>query len=275
MDIFGGLGSLASGVLNFFGQRDANAKNAAIARDTNAQNWANSQYMASNSIQLRKADAEKAGIHPLYAMGAPTMSFAPATVGAPQQNAMSGLASGLRDMGQDVSRAATAVQSPGQKVASVMSAQQAASNTLDLENKRINNEILKLRLIQMSQPGTPPGVPFQVPEETKVEKNPALMLGGRRWGQTSDTSPMKPFEDRYGDEGPVASMLPLYILDQDMQKNFGSAQTWPAQIGRWAMKQITDEIFEEGRNAKSFLSQYWNKNHPLPLRPTYRPTRLP
>lgn len=52
---------------------------------------------AKNSIQWRVADAEKAGVHPLYAIGAPGIQIAPTQVGS--------LGNAVSQMGQDLSRA--------------------------------------------------------------------------------------------------------------------------------------------------------------------------
>lgn len=231
MDLLGGIATLGSGLLNFFGGQNATDKNIAAQQQINDANWNHSLYMAQNSIQMKKADAEAAGISPLYAMGAPTMSFAPAQVGAMgnQPNALAPLATTMRDLGQDLSRPAAATNSPVNKLAGVQAAQQTVGNTLDLENKKLNNEILKARLATLTQPGTPPGQPFVVPENNKTEQRPPLMLGGYRWDTNPNTSPMKAYEDQYGDEGPVASLLPLWHFGNDLAYNaFGKPGQQPS-----------------------------------------------
>lgn len=272
-------GNLLGGVLSFFGQRDANAQNQALARDTNAQNWANSQYMASNSIQLRKADAEKAGIHPLYAMGAPTMSFAPAQVGAPAVNPMSGLASSLRESGQDISRAAIATADPAAKVGIAASAQQTAAGGLQLENMKLQNDLLKIRIQNAMQPGTPPGIPgalttntFDVPENKKLEERPPLMFGGYRIPTHPGTSPQKAFADQYGDEGPVSWLTSLGIAANDLFYNAGGYKRPSSHSDMnpnyGTMPAAARRLFAES------IGRYF-QHRDLPSRPSYRPTRLP
>lgn len=236
--------TVGSSLLNFFGGQSAQDKAIEAQQAINAQNWEHSLYMANNSVQMKKADAEKAGISPLYAMGAPTMSFAPAQVGASgtPYNAMAPLAKGMHDLGQDVSRASSAPDTTQSKVAGVLTAQQTASNALDLESKSLQNQILKSRLALLTQPGTPPGQPFVVPENSKIEQRPPLMFGGTRWDTNPNTSPMKAWEDQYGDEGPVASMLPIGILANDMLHNMRPSDRTaarpdfskvPATVSRW------------------------------------------
>lgn len=69
----------------------------------NAQNIANQNIalqkeFAQSGIQWKVEDAKKAGIHPLFALGANTHSFSPVSVGSNYQGAFS-------DMGADISRA--------------------------------------------------------------------------------------------------------------------------------------------------------------------------
>jgi hypothetical protein len=64
------LDSIISGAFGLIGANKSAKSNKAI----NNQNIANSREFAQNSIQWKVEDAKKAGIHPLYALGSPTMS---------------------------------------------------------------------------------------------------------------------------------------------------------------------------------------------------------
>lgn len=206
--------SLLGGFLNRDAQKDANAANAAAAE----RNIALQREFAQNSIQWKAADAEKAGIHPVFAMGASPTSFSPVTVGAAAET---GMGNALAGMGQDISRSVAAYRSPGEKVSAVMTAQQTASNALDLENKKLNNDLLRARIVQITAPGVPPGLPdFPVGESTKAAERPPLMMAGSRWATNPDTSPMKAWEDQYGDEGPVSWLLPPVIAARDAAYNY-------------------------------------------------------
>lgn len=253
MSIFG---SLISGGANLIGGllgRDTqNATNDIAVRQA-AQNRRDQYDFAQNAIQWKVADAEKAGIHPLYALGANPTSFNPVSVGLSSENH---LGRGLSAMGQDISRAVAAPRSPADKVNGVAVAQQTQSNALSIENQQIQNQILRVRLALMTQPGTPPGVPFEVPEKNKPEERPPLMIGGRRWDTNPDTSPMKAWEDQYGDEGPVSWSMPIAIGWNDLKQNFGHPNTWPAQIGRWGANAVWNDAKTEYGNARRFVRRH-------------------
>lgn len=200
--------SALGGFLGRQQQQEQADKNIALQRE-----------FAQNGIQWKVADATKAGIHPLYALGASTTSFSPVSVGG------SPMGDALTSMGQNVTRAASAYTSAQERqAAAVSNGQQIASNSLDLEAKKLQIEILKSRLATMSQPGTPPPVadqpvPFPVTENPKPEQRPPLMFLGSRWMTNPNTSPMKAWEDQYGDEGPASWILPPIIGANDMLHN--------------------------------------------------------
>lgn len=263
--LIGAGASLLGGFLNRDAQKDANATNAAMA----AQNIALQKEFAQNAIQWKAADAEKAGIHPVFAMGAGTTSFSPVSVGA---TAETGLGSGIQSMGQDLSRAVSAYRSPGEKVGGALLAQQTAGNALDLETKSLNNQLLRAKLAQMTQPGTPPGLPFEVTENPKPEQRPPLMIGGNRWLTNPNTSPMKAWEDQYGDEGPASWLLPPVIAANDALYNVRRKY-----LGVETADQARDVLGTGFGSATAALSRYYqaakhayfNKGTTLPVRPSY------
>lgn len=136
--------SLAGGFLGRSAQKSANSTNAAIA----AENAALQREFAQNGIQWKVADAQKAGIHPLYALGASTHSFSPVSVGAIPE---SGLAAGLADAGQNIGRAIDATRSNKDKAA-------ARISELSVERGELENQLLREQIRNMrSQTG--PGLP--------------------------------------------------------------------------------------------------------------------
>lgn len=220
---------LLSGFLNRDAQKDANATAAANAAATNAanerineRNIALQKEFAQNAVQWKAKDAANAGIHPIFAMGGSTTSFSPVALGAvsPGVTPTTGLGDAVGAMGSDISRAVSAYRSPGEKVAAVVQAQNVAGNALDLETKKLNNDLLRARIQQITQPGVPPGLPdFPVPEASKAAERPPLMFGGSRWLTNPNTSPMKAWEDQYGDEGLVSWLLPPVIAANDAAYN--------------------------------------------------------
>lgn len=221
--------NLLGGFLGRSHQDEQFERNAALQRE-----------FAQSGIQWKVADAKKAGIHPLYAMGAPSISPAVSVQSDP-------LASSLSSMGQDISRSMVATQSSGTRdeMFSKTMAELQLKN-LELRNNYVAAQIAKL---QGGQVGPPlPTGDFNVPENPKPEQRPPLMAGGTRWNTNPNTSPMKAWEDQYGDEGPVASTLPLFILWNDMKKNPNHPMhpnNWGSSAWRWI-----DAAAEEHINRK-------------------------
>jgi len=113
------------------------------------QNIKLQKQFAQQGIQWKVADAKKAGIHPLYALGAQTHSFAPVQTGG----------GNFSQMGQSVGRAIDAYRTNGERLDGFTK----ASQSLQLENQKLNNDLLKQQLASnqatINQPGTPPAVP--------------------------------------------------------------------------------------------------------------------
>lgn len=107
------------------------------------------KQFAQNGIQWKVADAKKAGIHPLYALGAQTHSFAPVQAGG----------SGFSEMGQSVGRAIDAYRDRGERLDGFTK----ASQSLQLENGKLQNDLLRQQLASnqatLNQAGNPPPVP--------------------------------------------------------------------------------------------------------------------
>lgn len=247
---------LLGGFLGKSSQDEANQ----IAQQNAERNIALQREFAQNAIQWKTADAKAAGIHPLYALGASTTSFSPVSVGVSGANP---LASALGDMGQDIGRAAGAYRSDkAGAISGIAARQQVMSNELDLDNKRLNNLLLKQKLAAATAPGTPPGVPFVVPEKNKPEERPPLMIGGNRWDTSSGTSPMKAWEDQYGDDGPASWVLPWIIAAEDFKQNYGQPATWPRQVIAGARNAVKRDLATEWHNAKA-----WTRRNIPPFDP--------
>jgi len=158
--IIGGIGSLVGVWLGNQSQEKineqkdestmwANRQNAALARQTNRQqmsihrqNMAAQKEYAKSGIRWRVHDANKAGIHPLFALGAQTTSFAPQSVGLdtptmqPSHSVSGGGDwAGLAEAGQNLGRAITATNSAqGQMEAMQLSLAQAQVTGAHLDN---------------------------------------------------------------------------------------------------------------------------------------------
>lgn len=151
--LIGALGSLGG---SLFGANAAEAGGRMSARATLKANRKNIKYQklfAQKGIQWRAADARKAGIHPLAALGAQTTSFSPSVLGATQ--AGEGVAQAGNIMGQGLSRAAAAFGDIDDRNAAYTQKLQA----LQLENAQLNNTKLASEIAMINQPGSPPASP--------------------------------------------------------------------------------------------------------------------
>lgn len=141
--------------VNLQSVQETNAANAAI----NAQNNALQREFATMGIQWRAQDAQKAGIHPLAALGAQTHSFAPNSIGmvagqvTPYDPAPSFAAAG-----QDIGRAIDATRSRQDQAAAMMK----TAAELQLQKMGLENELLASQIAKVKQPGNGPGIPAAV-----------------------------------------------------------------------------------------------------------------
>ena len=123
---------------------------------------------AQKGLQWRIADAKKAGIHPLAAIGASTHSAAPAMVGG---SPMIHEGDSMSAMGQDIGRA----------IASHTTNHQRKMMDLQLENAKMDNEFKQMELVSARRrlsgqvgPGIPDDVinkPAEVTSHAKGRRN--------------------------------------------------------------------------------------------------------
>lgn len=185
-------GSLAGGLMGMFGAKSAAKKQA---------------KMAKSAIQMRVKDANKAGIHPLYALGANVSTPAPINVGAP-------LGEALSDMGQNVGRAMAATASNETRSGAIAK--------LTIENMGLQNDLLRSQIAKLNSAQLGPGMPgtsVPVIPETPSSGRPFLSLGGSRIATDPSTSSMRDWEDRYGEEGLAAWLMPLIVGGADVKEN--------------------------------------------------------
>jgi len=126
-------GAAVSGLLGNKGAKDAGDSNAALQRE-----------FAQNGIRWKVEDAKAAGIHPLYAIGAPTFSASPSYVapGVPD----------LTTVGQDIGRAIDAKRTPPERTT-------ARLEQLSVQRAELENQLLASQIAKINQPGSPPPLP--------------------------------------------------------------------------------------------------------------------
>lgn len=190
--LIGAAGSLLGGILGNKSRDDAAEKNIAYQRENAARQEALQREFAQSGIQWKVEDARKAGIHPLYALGASTTSYAPSTVG----NVYSGedsLASAVASSSQDIGRAVTATQSDKGRDAMFVKTSQA----LQLEKFGLENELLKTQIAKMRGQIGPPmptlasGALIDGQPATAVRTVSGAPVSADKIEQAADTIPAK------------------------------------------------------------------------------------
>lgn len=136
--IISGIGNIVGGILGNNATEEANNNNIRAQRE-----------FAQNGIQWKVADAKAAGIHPLAALGAQTMSFSPSFVGG------TSLASGIAETGQNIGRAIDATRDPQGRTDAVIK----TMNDLALTRAGLENELLSAQIANIRQAGQGPGIP--------------------------------------------------------------------------------------------------------------------
>lgn len=134
--------SLLGGLIDRGSQNDANDANAAIA----GANTRMQKEFAQKGISWRVADAQKAGVHPLYALGAnlPTYSPNPMYVGAD-----SSMGAALGQAGQDIGRAVDGQRTRDQRL-------QARLNALSVQRAELENTLLASQIARLEVTSNPP-----------------------------------------------------------------------------------------------------------------------
>lgn len=162
------IGDLISAGMSLFGGMKAQKSQEKMAE----QNIQLQKDFAQQGVQWKVADAKAAGIHPLFALGANTHSFAPVSIG-------DSVSSSFANAGQDIGRAVNAMADGTTRVRGVAQAAQK----LALEKAGLENELLRSQIRRNNSAGTPP--PFPTP--------------GTQWaidGQTPTTVTTIPVKDK-------------------------------------------------------------------------------
>lgn len=143
--LLGAGASLLGGILGNKSAEKAADKNAALQRE-----------FAQSGIQWKVEDAKKAGVHPLAALGAQTVSFSPSYVGGDY----SSLSAAGQNIGQAVERTATAPQQMGGVLAKLQ------IQRAELENQKLASEIAVTNA-QLRPPMAAAVDPFIVPGQAQ------------------------------------------------------------------------------------------------------------
>lgn len=162
----------------------ANILGGILGRSSNEDQMAKNRQMqmdfAQHGIQWKVEDAKAAGIHPMAALGASTMSPAIQTMQDP-------LGSGVAAAGQDISRAVAAGASAEQKeVAKVLAAQTVERNSLQ-------NDLLRSQIRRMDAQ-TGPGIPLPG-SQNNIPTSDAVRSRGPGAGKGDGPDPSAPYQE--------------------------------------------------------------------------------
>lgn len=155
---------------------------------------------ANQSAILDKVKAaKKAGISPLYALGAPAISGPGVNVGS---SGGPSLGQTISEMGADVSRAVAAGQTAEERALQALTFEKAA-----LENDYLREQIASVRARTARESGPAiRAVPGLIPERVQAPQRTtgANVMGGA-WESAPGTSDLgQIIEDRYGEGNPLS-----------------------------------------------------------------------
>lgn len=190
--IISGIGSVVGGL---FGQK---SQDDSIEAQIKAQ-----REFAKHGIRWRVDDANKAGVHPLFALGANTHSFSPIGVGG------SPLAEGLSQAGNAIGRAVEA------KGTQVERAYNAKMMHLQLQRGELENQLLASRIAR---------------ENTPTQRQPAFPVVGQSAaerfgipGQGDVNRILMPIPERFG--GTVAGNTSM-VVASPMERIWDAEAPW-------------------------------------------------
>jgi len=202
------------------------------AKKAAAANAAMQKQFAQEGIQWKVEDAKKAGIHPLYALGANTTSFSPSYVGD------TSFGTGIANAGQDLSRAINATRSaPARDEAYLKTAQD-----LQLANAALQNEQLAIQNAKLRASPNPP-MPsatdsYLVPGQTQsgiAAPSPKQQIDlAKRWFANPYVSNAQDVEQRHGELADAA--WGAVTIPADVAYNlykFVDPKNLPRDIMRW------------------------------------------
>lgn len=152
--------SIVGGILGSNAAKDAAHENAAMQK-----------MFAKHGIQWKTQDAIKAGIHPLYALGAPTIGFQPSFVGD------NSLGEGIAQAGQDIGRAVAANSSTNQRLDQFSKLAQL----LTLEKGGLENDLLRSKIRVLNQAGGIPPKPTMAEAQVLPGQGDSRVAVGPGW----------------------------------------------------------------------------------------------
>lgn len=129
------LGEIIGSVLGY----RAAKKNTRSAEAANQQNAELQREFAQNAISWKAADAKRAGLHPLAALGASTVSASPSYVGTNPGGAQKALAAGVQSFSKSFNNELAVETIRGKKLENDLLEQQIIASKMKRETLRANS----------------------------------------------------------------------------------------------------------------------------------------
>lgn len=202
------------------------------------QEYARQKEFAQMGIQWKTQDAEKAGIHPLYAMGAQTSSYAPQSVGGGQDFSF------LSDAGQNIGRAIDSTRdNPAKELA-------MASSKIQLEGLQLDNELKRAQLasaIALTRQSSNPGLPSLL-----TEPDVTGMLGQGDAPQLDRHQPPQ-LTSSIREHGKRLPINPNWSDAQTIQDRYGDTIEEIAGANNWLMDKFYQRQKHFDKNVRPFI----------------------
>lgn len=173
--IIGAAGAVAGGLLNNAAAEEQGDQQVAMHRE----NLQMQREFAQRGIRWRVEDAQAAGVHPLFALGASIPTYSPSTY---MPGNIPDNAGWLSQAGQDIGRAIDATRTGPEKVGARLQA-------LSVERAELENDLLRSQIARNNQQ-TGPAMPVA---------NPGLNPGGPMSDKLTVTVDEKPMERTVSD----------------------------------------------------------------------------
>lgn len=180
--------------------------------------------IGKKQIQWRVKDAKKAGIHPMYAVGAPAMS-APSFGGGGY-----GLGDSVAAAGQDIGRAVESISKPDER------AYTSELRRLQLQRGELENTLLASKIARLNQAGgSGPSMPLE--NGVDIAGNPRT--SNLAIGVTYETNPrfsdVQTYSQRYGE--PAEWLMAPVVAGADAiyqrrnESGYESSSPWGDDFG--------------------------------------------
>lgn len=160
-------------------------------QSANSQNQALQYDLAKNGIRYRVADAKAAGLHPLFAMGAPAFNASPSHI------ADTGMAQAFSNIGQNLGRSINATRTADERAQALMD--------LQLEGAQLDNDI-KRSQIALNRASINP--PMPVPDAVHAARSPAPGITASQGDVRVRNLPLERITPEARNRGKEASYVP-------------------------------------------------------------------